>query len=143
MWTYLWLGIFIMSLVFEFLTSDLLSVWFAGGALVSMVLAICGVAWYVHVIVFFVLSFALLFCFRKLALKIFNKEESKTNADAVIGKEFDLLANIGFNKAGEIKINDVIWSAVCEDVHTEIKEGARVKVVGIKGNKYIVMEVEK
>ena len=141
MWTYLWLGIFIMSLVFEFLTSDLLSVWFAGGALVSMVLAVCGVAWYVHVIVFFALSFALLLCFRKLALKIFNKEESKTNADAVIGKEFDLLANIGFNKAGEIKINDVIWSAVCEDAHAEIAQGTRVKVVGIKGNKYIVEEV--
>ena len=142
MWTYLWLGIFVMSLVFEFLTTDLLSVWFAGGALVSMVLAICGVAWYVQVVVFFVLSFVLLFCFRKLALKIFNKEESKTNANAVIGKEFDLLASIGFNKAGEIKINDVIWSAICEDSHVEIPEGTRVKVVGIKGNKYIVKEIK-
>ena len=80
MWTYLWLGIFVMSLVFEFLTTDLLSVWFAGGALVSMVLSICGVAWYIQVAVFFILSFVLLFCFRKIALKVFNKEESKTNA---------------------------------------------------------------
>lgn len=143
MWTYIWLGIFVMSLVFEFLTTDLLSIWFAGGAVISMILAICGVAWYIQLAVFFLLSFVLLICFRKLALKVFNKAESKTNADAVIGKEFDLLTNIGFNKPGEIKINDVIWSAVCEDSHLEVPEGARVKVVSIKGNKYIVEEVRK
>ena len=142
MWVYVWLGITVFSLVIEFMTSDLISIWFAGGGIIAIILAACGLEWYVQSPAFFVVSLILLFCFRRLALKVFNKEESKTNADSAIGKEYQLLDAIGFNQPGSIKINDVVWSAVCEEQNKEIPKGAIVKVISIKGNKYIVEEVK-
>ena len=79
-------------------------------------------------------------CFRRLVMKKLDKGEVKTNAGAVIGKEFILLSDIGFNKAGSIKVNDVVWTAIAEDEKSEIPAGAIVVVERIEGNKYIVKE---
>ena len=75
-------------------------------------------------------------------MKYFVKSDVKTNADSAIGKEFVLLSNIGFNQAGTIKINDVIWSAVTENQKDDIAQGEIVTVIGLKGNKYIVKKKE-
>ena len=75
-------------------------------------------------------------------MKYFVKGDAKTNADSAIGKEFVLLSNIGFNQAGTIKINDVIWSAVTENQKDDIAQGEIVTVIGLKGNKYIVKKKE-
>ena len=63
-----------------------------------------------------------------------------TNADSVIGKEFILLSDIGFNKAGTIKVNGVVWAAITEEESAEIPAGKIVVVERIEGNKYIVKE---
>ena len=59
-WTYVWLGVTAVALIVEFITSDLLSIWFAGGGIIAMILALCGLSWYVHLPIFIVLSFVLL-----------------------------------------------------------------------------------
>ena len=140
MWVYIWLGITALALIVEFLTTEMVSVWFIGGGLIAMILAIFKVQWYVHVPVFIVVSLLCMLLFRKLLLKKFDKPDQKTNAETVIGKEFALLSPIKFNEAGSIKINDVIWSAVGETQTTEIEQGKIVIVIGLKGNKYIVKE---
>ena len=139
-WIYIYLAIVVLALLVEFFTSEMVSVWFVGGGIISMILSACNVGWEVHFPIFIGVSIILLACFRKFVLKYFNKGESKTNADSAIGKEYELLTEIGFNKPGSIKINDVIWSAVTENQEDVISAGAVVKVVGIKGNKYIVKE---
>ena len=141
MWLYIWLGVTALALVLEFITSDMISIWFVGGGIVAMILSACGLSWYVHVPAFFVLSFISMLFLRKIALKYLIKDQEKTNADSAIDKEFVLLSAISFNQHGSIKVNDVVWTAVCEDDKAEIAEGTIVKVVGIKGNKYIVKEI--
>ncbi len=141
-WTYVWLGVTAVALMLEFLTSDLLSIWFAGGGIVAMILALCGLSWYVHLPVFIVLSFVLLLSFRKVVMKYLNKGDAHTNADAAIGKEYKLLTPISLNEAGSIKVNDVVWSAVTENEGESVSEGTLVKVKYIKGNKYIVEVVK-
>lgn len=136
--TYVFIGVIVFSLVIEALTSDMVSIWFTGGGIVALILSVCGVVWYISVPVFIAVSLGLLLLFRKAALKKFSLKDGKTNAQAVIGKEFELLSPIGFNKAGSIKVNGVVWSVVTENEHDEVKEGTIVKVINIKGNKYIV-----
>ena len=140
MWLYIWLAVTAAALIIEFLTSELVSVWFVGGGLVAMLLAGLGLDWYVHVPAFIVVSFAAMLCFRRFVMKKLNKEEIKTNAETIIGKEYELLSDIGFNKAGSIKVNGVIWTAVTEDENAEIAAGKKVIVERIEGNKYIVKE---
>lgn len=141
MWVYVWLGVTVLALVVEFFTNDLLSVWFAGGGIVALIISAFNVPWYVHVPVFLAVSFVLLLCLRKIAVKHFSKGDTKINADSAIGKIYVLTSPIAFNQPGTIKINDVVWSAISED-NTPIEQGRKVKVLDIKGNKYIVEEVK-
>lgn len=142
MWLYIWLGITALALIVEFITSEMVSIWFVGGGLVALLLAGLGLEWYIHVPAFIVVSVILMLCFRKLVMKKLSGNVVRTNADSVIGKEFELLSDIGFNKAGEIKVSGVIWSAVTEDENAEIPAGKKVIVEKIEGNKYIVKEAE-
>lgn len=140
MWLYIWLAVTAAALIVEFITAEIVSVWFVGGGLVAMLLAGLGLDWYIHVPAFIVVSFLLMLCFRRLVMKKLNKDEVKTNAETVIGKEYELLTAIGFNQAGSIRINGVVWTAVAEDDNAEIPAGTKVIIEKIEGNKYIVKE---
>ena len=141
MWIYIWLGVTAAALIIEFVTTELVSVWFAGGGLVAMILAIFGVDWYVTVPVAIVVSFALMLAFRKLVMKKLNKGEVRTNADSVFGKEFILLSGTEDEGGSTIKINGVVWD-VKEKDDAPLKKGDRVQVLSLEGNKYIVKEIK-
>ena len=68
-WLYIGLGVTALALIVEFITNDMISIWFAGGGLVAMIISAFGVSWYVHLPVFIVLSMVLLLSFRKIVLK--------------------------------------------------------------------------
>lgn len=139
-WIYIYLAITIGALIIEFTTNEMVSIWFAGGGIVAMIISAFDVIWTIHVPVFVVVSIVLLACFRRIVIKYFNKGDSKTNADVAIGKEYELLTEIGFNQPGTIKVNGVVWGAITQNQKGAIPSGAIVKVVGIRGNKYIVEE---
>ena len=142
MWLYIWLAVTAAALIIEFITTEMVSVWFVGGGLVAMLLAGLGLDWYFHVPAFIVISLVLMLCFRKLVMKKLNKGTVRTNEETVIGKEVVLLSAIGFNNPGSIKVNGVVWTAVAEDENASIAEGTRVIVERIEGNKYIVKEIK-
>lgn len=142
MWLYFWLFMTVMAVVIEFITTDMVSLWFAGGGIVAIILSACGLPWFIHIPAFIVVSFLLLLLFRKMVLEKFNKADSKTNADMAIGKEFILLSPIGFNQVGTIKVAGVVWNVDTENEEDEIEQGKKVIVKYIKGNKYIVQEVK-
>lgn len=142
MWLYIWLGITAAALIIEFITSEMVSVWFVGGGLVAMLLAGIGLDWYIHVPAFIVVSLVLMLCFRSLVIKKLKGKEVRTNAETVIGKEFELIDGIGFNSMGSVKINGVIWSAIAENENAEIPAGTKVIIKNIQGNKYIVEEIK-
>lgn len=141
-WLYIYVGIIVLALVTEFLTSEMVSIWFCGGAIVAIPLVLFGLDWFIHFPVFVVVAVALILCFRKIVLKFLDKGETLTNAGAVIGKEFELITEIAFNTPGTIRVNDVVWNVVTENCKDVIPVGKIVKVKNIKGNKYIVEVVE-
>ena len=140
-WIYVWLAVTAVAMIVEFLTSELVSVWFIGGGIVAIILAAVGLEWYVHLPVFIVLSIILMLCFRSVIKKKLNSQTVLTNAETVIGETFVLIKGITFDSVGEIKIGDIIWSATTEN-KTEIAAGKKVKILRIEGNKYIVEEIE-
>ena len=141
-WVYVWLGVTAGSLILEFITNEMVSIWFAGGGVVAMILAACGLSWYIHLPVFIVFSLVLMLSFRKLVMKKLDRGDVKTNADAILGKEYKLLTPIGFNEPGTIKVSGIIWDAITEDEEKSVPEGTMVRIKDIKGNKYIVEEVK-
>ena len=143
MWIYVWLAVTAFALIIEFVTADMVTIWFAGGGLVAMILAACGLEWYVHVPVFIVVSFAAMLVFRKMVIEKLGKGEVKTNAETAVGKDFTLISPISFGQAGSIKINGVVWNAVGENEDEVIDAGAVVTIKAIKGNKYIVKKKDE
>ena len=52
----IWIGLIILFVVVEIATVGLTSIWFAGGALISLILCLCGVGLGWQIGVFFVVS---------------------------------------------------------------------------------------
>ncbi|MBP3630056.1 MAG: NfeD family protein [Clostridia bacterium] len=140
MWVWIWLGVVAVTLLFEFITMELASVWFSLGGFVALILAVCDVSVEVQWIVFGLVSILSILLLRKVSLKYLlkNSNERISNTDMTIGKNFELLTDINPNQRGTIKVNDVVWMVVAVDSSSEIKAGTRVEVVELKGNKYVV-----
>ena len=140
MYIYVWLAVFVLSLIVEAETAGLASIWFAGGALVAMVLAIIGVGPVWQVAAFVVISLLLLAFTRPLARKYINKRAEKTNVvDSIIGRTAVVTEEINNILAtGKVVVDGMPWtarSAVTEEI---IPVGTEVTVVSMTGVKCIV-----
>lgn len=141
--TILWLALFVVLLIVEILTMGLTTVWFAGGALVALVLAIAGLELPVQIITFLIVSIVLLILTRPIAIKFFNQEREKTNVDGLIGRKAVVLDAIDtIHGTGRVEINGMEWSAKTEDMECVIAPGKIVVVEGIQGVKLIVKQEE-
>lgn len=138
---YVWLGILAISVILEFLTLDLVSIWVALGSLIAMILALCGVQLIYQIISAGVVSIACILCLRRFCLKFLNKDKSKTNLDMAVGVRTKLLKSIGLDDRGEIKYNGIIWTAMTDD-DEEIEQGELVEIVKVNGNKMVVKKVK-
>lgn len=142
MWV-VWLSIFVVALIIEATTTELVSVFFAFGAVIAMIISfIPGVEWWVQLIVFVVLSGASLAALRPLVRKYLNKEKRDTNVDEFIGKKVNVI-NLNNDGIPEVKLNGLIWRIEPVDEEDKIAVGDKVEIVTIKGNKLVVRKVEK
>ena len=137
----LWLGILAVLLIIEAATVGLVTVWFAGGALVAFVLALAGAGLLIQIAVFCVISVILLIFTRPVAAGWLNHGRVRTNAQslicetAVVTEEIDNLAN-----SGQVQVRGQYWMARTEQENTRILKNTRVKIQSISGVKLIVKE---
>ena len=138
---WVWLAVVAVSLIVEFFTWDLTSIWFAVAGLVSLILsAIDGINWVWQLGVFIVISALLIIFVRQICRKLLLKSDEKTNVDAFVGKKTTLLTGIvDANNMGTVKFNGVTWNAITEN-GVKLNEGTAVEVVRVDGNKMIVKE---
>lgn len=135
-----WLALVVLFAIVEGVTPQLVSIWFAGGALVSLVVSLFGAPLWVDVIVFVAVSAILLILTRPLVKRRFEKQTVRTNADALVGG--DAVVTQGINNVegvGLAKILGQVWSARSANGE-EIPEGTAVTVERIEGVKLIVSE---
>ena len=113
--TMYWLLIFIILLIIEICTMGLTTIWFAGGALAAFVMGIIGFGTTAQLVTFIIVSIVLLVSTRPIALKYFNKERQKTNAEGLIGKQALVLEDIDtLHNKGLVEVNGLEWSAKTE-----------------------------
>lgn len=138
-----WLAIFVALLIIEIVTLGLTTIWFALGALVAFVFTIIGFGFYVQVAVFLIASVLLFAMTRPIAVKYFNQERAKTNAEALIGQYAIVTEAIDtMQAAGRVEIQGMEWSAKTDEPDGKIAKDKVVVVDGIQGVKLIVREKE-
>ena len=136
-----WLIILALCLGVEIATLGLVTIWFAGGALVTFFVAMVTDSLLIQVIVFLAVSLLLLFFTRPIAKKYYNSKRTKTNVDSLIGEQCKVAETIGnCNEAGTVLLNGLEWTARSKD-EAVIGAGARVKVCAVDGVKVIVEKV--
>ena len=134
----IWLIVLVVCLVVEVATLGLASIWFAGGALLALIIAMVGGPLWLQLLVFMVVSIVLLIFTRPIATKFFNQNRAKTNVESVVGKQAIVTVTIDNLKGqGQIVTNGMEWTARSIDDST-IEEGAVVVIEKIEGVKAIV-----
>ena len=142
MWI-IWLSLFVLMIVIEASEPALISIWFAFGALISLIVSVIpGAPWWSELIIFIVISISTLLALRPIFKKYLKRNTVRTNIDSFIGKKGYVIEDISFLRPGAIKIGDISWTAIPANEKETIKEDEIVEVVSLNGNKVIVKKVE-
>ena len=144
MQTIVWLGLFVILLIIEILTMGLTTIWFAAGALAAFAAGIIGFGFAVQMAVFLIVSILLLVLTRPLAVKYFNQERQKTNAESLIGPQALVTEDIDtLQSVGRVEVNGQEWSAKTDEADGKIEKNKIVVINGIQGVKLIVRDKEE
>jgi len=138
--SFTWMIIFIVLILIELCTVNLVSIWFAVGALASFVLSfwISDVTW--QIAMFVGVSFVSLLLTKKIVKKVRGSEVVRTNLDRVIGQIGVVTEEITKLEPGEVKVDGKKWSAISSK---KIKVGSKVEILSIDGVKLNVKEVKE
>ena len=139
----IWLVLMVIFLIAEALTVSMISLWFAAGAVVALLLSLLHLQIWLQVLLFFLVSGALLACLRPLVRRHVTPKLTPTNVDAIVGTRCMVTAEIdNVCAAGQVKLNGIEWSA--RSVTGQIiPEGTLVRVERVEGVKVFVIPVEK
>lgn len=138
----LWLVLMIVFILIEVSTVSMVSVWFASGALTALIASLCNAPLWLQIVLFAVVSAALLLALRPLARKYFTPRLTKTNVDAVVGTEGLVTQRIdNLSASGSVKLGGVEWSARSTS-GAPLEEGTRIRVDRVEGVKVFVTAVE-
>ena len=137
--TVFWLVSMIVLFVVEAATVNLITIWFAFGALAALVTSLLGGGFWLQIAVFIVVTILTLIPTRKLAKKYFSKSHHQpTNADVAIGKDCTVVEEIdNLLATGAVKCLGKEWTARSE-TGEKIAMGEIVTAVAIEGVKLIV-----
>ena len=139
---FVWLGLAVVLVIIESMTMGLTTIWFALGALVSMILAFFRIPLPWQILIFLVISAVLLIFTRPVVVKKFKVGGIRTNSDALIGQEGSIIQEITRDEKGKAKVKGQIWTASSLDGNP-IGEGIRVRVEDIRGVTLIVKTAEE
>lgn len=144
MQTIYWLVLFVILLVIEIFTMGLTTIWFAGGALAAFLAGVLGFGLAVQIVVFLVVSVLLLVLTRPIAVKYFNKERQKTNAESLIGQQGLVVEDIDtIHAKGVVEVKGQEWSAKTDEPDGKIAKNTVVIIDGIQGVHLIVRAREE
>lgn len=135
-----WTSIFVVLCVVEANTASLTCIWFALGALVTLIGSYLGIPYAWQAPVFVISSVMFLILTRPLVKKKLTPNKEKTNTDRLIGKTAIVTDSITPDKfAGTVTVGGQVWSAVSSDGKA-IAAGKEVNIEAIDGVKLVVSE---
>ena len=139
---YLWIGFFVLSVIVEVNTMNLIAIWFMPGTLIAIVLALCAVPVWIQVLVWFVVTVTVFASTWRLSARLRHPSHEPTNADRVVGQSALVTETISDRtQTGQARVMGQIWSARTDETETEIPAGTEVRVLRIEGVKLIVTPI--
>ena len=138
--TLTWLIIFIFLIFVEIATVNLVSIWFAIGAIASCILSIYVDNLIIQLGCFVITSTICLILTKSIISKIKNHKITPTNLDRVIGDVGIVTKNIDEFNHGEVKVDGKTWTATSKET---LKVGTKVKIVSINGVKLNVKSIKE
>lgn len=139
--TVFWLIVLVVLVVIELLTMGLTTIWFAGGALIATIAAVFDTPLFVQVVLFLLVSAVLLFFTRPLAVRYFNKDRVRTNAESLVGRQAIVISEIdNLQGTGQVNVGGMEWSARTRIDGVRLPVGTVTTILGINGVKLIVEE---
>lgn len=138
-----WIIVAVIAVIMEGCTVQLVSLWFAVGAVASAIVAVFTDDLIIQLAVFSLLSIICIIATRPLAKHLKSKGgDVPTNCDRYIGTVADVIVNIDNTEAvGQVKAEGSVWSAKSE-TGTIIPVGTKVQVKAIEGVKMVVAPCE-
>ena len=138
---WIWCVVIVISVLLEAMSPlQLTSIWAGAGAVVALILELCGVDMTIQIVVFFVVTILLIILTRPFAKKMTSFKKSATNADMNIGKTGKVTKIIDENMGiFRVRVDNCDWSAMTED-KTLLPLGTEISVLRIEGVKLIVEE---
>ena len=135
----IWLIITVVMSVIELMTMGLVTIWFAAGSVVALLLSLIGAPMWLQIAAFLVVSVVVLILVRPIAMTHFNNRLKKTNIDAIIGRKLIAKTDIdNLHGTGKVDMDGSTWLAASNIDNIVIKAGEEVKVVEVRGAKLIV-----
>ncbi len=135
-----WALVVIAFVIAEVLTIQLVSIWFAAGAFVTLLATyFFELSWIQQLGVFIVASAVFLVMSLPLIRKRKKNRAVATNADLDVGRHAMVIEEINCDKGtGRVTLSGVNWSAVPENENEVISEGTVVIVKKVMGAKLLV-----
>jgi len=133
-----WVVVFFVAVIIESLEPQLVSLWFAGGALVALLFATLfqvNIIW--QFLLFMGTSVLLLILTRPFVKTVTTRPTIPTNADALINTEILVQKGFGPKQFGMGFHGDVRWKLV-GDGDVSFKAGDYAIIKSINGNKLTV-----
>ena len=136
---YFWLGMIVLSIVVEAITTDLVAIWFMPAALVALILSLAGVPLWIQIVVFILLVAAfLVFAKRFLRRYLKKRPNALTNTDALVGETAIVTEKLdNLAQTGAVRVNGLEWSARSVDDAVTPDKGTLVVIRQISGVKLI------
>ena len=139
-YTFIWLAVIIATLVIEGMTSTLVSIWFAVGGFIAMLLSFFTQNLYLQLTAFVIASAIALVLTRPIIKNKITPKKVSTNYDMLIGQKATVCEDIiPIQGKGQINYRGQIWSAKSVD-DTVIEKDKTVIIKSIKGVHAVVKE---
>lgn len=135
-----WGVIFLVALIAELASMQLVSIWFAVGAAGSFAAAMLGFGFAVQLLIFVLVSVALLLATRPFLKKLRVQRELRSNADLNIGEQAVVIETVdAAHGTGRVRLKGVDWMAVSE-TGSIIPVDTVVTVMRVEGSKLYVYD---
>ncbi len=136
-----WVVLLIVLIVVEAVTAQMVTIWFAAGAVAAMVAELLNAQVWLQWAVFIAVSVIALIATRPLVRKMTKTRVQPTNADRCIGQVAVVTEDIDNVAAkGQVSVNGTVWTARSSD-STVILKDERVTIEKIEGVKVIVKKI--
>ncbi len=135
---WVWIALIVAFVVIEAATTQLVTVWFAVGAVGGLVAFAFGLELWLQIVIFVAVSAIALLATKPFIKRFTKTQKQPTNADRYIGKTAIVVEPIdNIHSKGAVTVGGLEWTARTAD-GSEVQKDEIVTVEAIEGAKLIV-----